>query len=71
VLLKKKEEDRHFDISTHSMVEYSWQTLRDQRPPGERSEMQELADAIERASQQSRDPVAFKNMIRSVSISRI
>jgi hypothetical protein len=60
VLLKKKEEDRHFDISTHSMVEYSWQTLRDQRPPHERSEVRELAEAITSASQHSRDSLAFE-----------
>jgi hypothetical protein len=60
VLLKNKDEPRHFDISTHSMVEYSWRTLRDERPPRERPEVRELADAIVNASERSRDAMAFE-----------
>lgn len=60
VLIKKKEENPPFDISTHSRVEYSWQTLRDPRPPHERAEVQALADAILNAGEQPRNPVAFE-----------
>src|ERR1700754_534197 len=58
VLLKKKEEKWHFDIRNHSMIEYTWRTLRDDGPD-RAAVVRELADAIERAILNPRDDKVF------------